>query len=152
MMTKENFDYTLIPGNFIYCLNQQCPRSGECLRYLLSAHETEQEDALTIVSPALAMRPCRFYAPDRKVSFALGITEFYDLIPRKAAHAIKQKLIAIFSRTTYYRWKRRERLIYPQEQDIILQILREANVSTPPHYDEYIEQYDWQSPMRNPHL
>ncbi|MDR0892609.1 MAG: DUF6078 family protein [Mediterranea sp.] len=144
-MKKEDFDYSLIPGNFLYCLNRQCPRSGECLRYLLSEYGASKDDAITVVSPTFVTRDCRFYAPNRKVRFALGITTLYDDLPHKVMRTLKQMLIAYFSQATYYRWKRQERLISPEEQGIILCIFRSVGIQSAPRYDQYVEQYEWQT-------
>lgn len=48
-----------------------------------------------------------------------------------------------FSKGTFYRIQKKERLIAPNEQNIIRQIFIQYGIHADPLFDKYIEQYDW---------
>ena len=50
---------------------------------------------------------------------------------------------ANFSKGTIYRIQKKERLITPDEQNIIRMIFIQHGIHTDPLFDKYIEQYDW---------
>jgi hypothetical protein len=144
-MIDEDFDYSIVPGDFIYCLNHNCPRSSECMSYLLSAHAAEVSDAFMVASPSCIGADCKFYYPCEKVNFALGMTHTFDEIPYRTAQTLKNRIISTFCRATYYRWMRKERLISPKEQDTIRRIFSSESITTEPLYDKYIKRYAWQT-------
>lgn len=145
---KEDFDYSLVPHNFIHCLNGQCKHADNCLRYQVTPYIPKQRKSFIIANPACTTPDadtCPYFKPDKMERFALGITHLLDNVPHKEADVIKRQIIAGMNKTTYYRCWRKERLIKPAEQELIRQVLLNKGITEPPLFDEYVEQYGWQN-------
>lgn len=141
---KENFNYQNVPDTFLHCLHAQCPRSSDCLRFLVAAHVDQDKTHFSIVNPGyVAVREeCRFFHPARLNRFALGMTHLFDNLPYAKARKIRTMLYNYFDRSIFYRIRNKKRLISPEEQDFIQQVFRGEGIEEEPVFDEYIEQYD----------
>lgn len=138
--------YESVPKGFAYCLNAQCKHSAMCLRYLVSKELSPERQAFSIVNPDCTTpqaESCPFFKADQKDKYALGITHLLDDLPHNKALDIKRTILSTFSKGTFYRIRNKERLISPDEQNIIRQIFFEHGVNADPHFDKYVEQYDW---------
>lgn len=138
--------YESVPYNFAYCLNGQCKHSMKCLRYLVSKQLTPERTVFSIVNPDCTTPQadnCPFFKDDRTDRYALGITHLLDELPHNKAIAIKRAMNANFSKGTFYRIQKKERLITPDEQNMIRRIFIQYGVHTDPVFDKYIEQYNW---------
>ncbi|MCD8193771.1 MAG: DUF6078 family protein, partial [Tannerellaceae bacterium] len=61
----------------------------------------------------------------------------------KQMRAISSSLLNLFGRRTYFRVRKGERLLSPEEQQKVLYILKSYGVAPLPEFDAYIEAYDW---------
>lgn len=52
-------------------------------------------------------------------------------------------MLAHFKQATYYRCRRKERMLDPSEQEYIRKLFVSKGIKELPVYDEYIEKYDW---------
>lgn len=141
-----NIKYESVPHDFPYCLNEQCKHSDKCLRYLTSKQLTQKRTVFSIVNPACTTPQadnCPYFKADKLDRYALGVTHLLDDLPHNKAVAIKRAINANFSKGTFYRIQKKERLITPDEQNIIRQLFIQYGVHTEPLFDTYIEQYDW---------
>lgn len=141
-----NIKYESVPHDFPYCLNEQCKLSAKCLRYLASKQLPQERIVFSIVNPACTTPQadsCPFFKADKLDRYALGITYLLDNLPHNKAIAIKRDLNATFSKGTFYRIQKKERLITPDEQNIIRQIFFQHDILADPHFDKYVDQYDW---------
>ena len=64
-----------------------------------------------------------------------------DNVPHSDALGLKREMLGYFGRNNYYRSRRGERLISPQEQKAIQQMFASRNLSVEILFDEYVEQY-----------
>ena len=138
--------YESVPYGFAYCLNEQCKHSTKCLRYLVSKQLTPERTVFSIVNPdctTLQADSCPFFKADQKDRYALGITQLLEDLPHNKAVAIKRAMNTKFSKGTLYRIQKKERLITPEEQNIIRLIFIRQGINTDPLFDQYVEQYDW---------
>jgi hypothetical protein len=144
---NEDFDYSIIPDHFVYCVNSSCPRAEECMRHQLLAYATETFPMFRIVNPSYTAADCASFTPHEKVSFGLGIKYMLDKIPLATANRIKQRLIAQYSSTTFYRWRRGAKLVTPEEQEAIRRAFRQEGITEEPQYDKMVRRYVWQTAM-----
>lgn len=143
---KPDFDYSLVPYNFLHCFNGQCLHAADCLRHQVSLRILPEREAITIVNPARttpASEDCPYFMPDCLQRFALGITHLFDSMPHADAIIIKRQMIAHFKIHTYYRFFRKERFITPTGQKYIQQLFLHRGLTEEPVYDEFVEQYNW---------
>lgn len=91
---KDDFDYRLVPSNYIHCFNQACPFSGNCLRHLAALQAPKTHPYVVTVNPAAypedAAR-CPHFKSSAKIRFAWGLTTTFDNIPYKTALLLKKK-------------------------------------------------------------
>lgn len=143
---KDDFDYRLVPFNYIHCLNQDCPRGGDCLRRLAAQHAPETTPYVTTVNPAAYPKDpehCPHFRSTEKVRFAWGMDTIYDNIPYKTALLLKRNVRALYSKTTYYRILNKERSLSPAEQEAVACIFARNGIAAAPAYDSYTEEYDF---------
>lgn len=143
---KEDFNYKEVPYNYIHCLHAQCRHSDKCLRYLITRYADPKIEHITIVNPSYALANednCSFFHEDRMSCFACGITHIFDNLPYKQALKVKKLVYNKLRRNTYYRIKRKERLINPEEISLIREIFRNEGIKDEPAFDELIYKYDW---------
>ena len=143
---KDDFDYRLVPSNYIHCFNQACPFSGNCLRHLAALQAPKTHPYVVTVNPAAypedAAR-CPHFKSSAKIRFAWGLTTTFDNIPYKTALLLKRKIRNLYSKTTYYRILNQERSLSPAEQSEITHIFEQHDITSAPVYDSYTEEYDW---------
>lgn len=143
---KDDFDYQLVPSNYIHCLNQACPLGDNCLRRLAALHAPKKYPYLVAVNPAAYPEDathCPHFKSSAKIRFAWGLTATFDNIPYKTALLLKRKIRSLYSRTTYYRILNKERSLSPAEQSEITHIFEQNGITSVPVYDSYTEEYDW---------
>ncbi|MDL2256353.1 DUF6078 family protein [Parabacteroides sp. OttesenSCG-928-G06] len=142
---KEDFNYKEIPGGYLHCLNAECSRSVDCLRYQVTLHVDQETPAFSVLNSGYvaARGECPFFQPDSLTRFALGMKHLFDNVPYAKALKIRNALYHYFERSMYYRIRNKTRLITPNEQAYIRQVFRKEGVQEEPVFDEYIEKYDW---------
>lgn len=143
---KPDFNYNTVPYQFAHCLNDQCPRAGECLRHLIVRHIPAECETVNIVAPMYATansESCSYFRQDKSVKFAQGITHLLDNVAHADAVILRDQLYTYFKRNTYYRIRNKERLIQPDEQEYIRKLFLKRGITEEPIYDEWIEGYKW---------
>lgn len=143
---KENFNYTQVPYDYLHCLQAQCSRSTDCLRYQVTRHAGPKVISFSVVNPVYIAgqeEQCPYFREDHQVRFALGITHLYDNLTYAKAVKIRRILRDHLHRTTYYRIFRKERYITPGEQSFIHDVFRKEGIIEDPVYDECEYGYDW---------
>lgn len=143
---KEKFDFSIVPYEYPMCLNRKCPKAATCLRQLAEQYVPENIKYWTIVSPkhlATQECDCPYYRPSKKVRYAKGFIGILDNLSHRQTEEIIPYLIGYFSRRTYYRIRKGERLLFPSEQEAILNILKKHGVTGSLEFDAYIDDYEW---------
>lgn len=143
---KEDFDYNQVPNEYTHCLHAQCQRSAKCIRFLVTRHTGPEIRRIPVVNPAYILNnkdTCSYFHEDRMSCFALGITHIFDNLPYTQALKLKKILFNTLKRNTYYRIKRKERLITPAEVSLIREIFKNEGIHEEPSFDELIYKYDW---------
>jgi len=142
---SENFNYKEVPHGYTHCMNEQCPRSAECLRFLVGLHISKETPTFSQVNPAYVEEQgeCRYFREIRTIRLAFGFKRIFDNLPHKKAEKIRDIIYRHFGRNTYYRSRSQERPIQPKDQDFILQTFIKEGIEEAPVFEKYIDQYDW---------
>ena len=120
------FDYEKIPDWWALCPNRDCEMAATCLRHQVCMQVPQKYKLWTCVLPnAIEDGKCRFYQKAKKVTMAQGIAAVYKNVQsREARSQIRYALTAhLGSKGTYYRYKNGERMINPQMQQEIIDIV-----------------------------
>ena len=142
---NKNFNYKDVPRSYLHCLNAQCGRSGDCLRFLAGLHVSKEVLSFSIINPACVsdVEVCLYFQSNGLTRFALGISRLYDCLPHRDAVRIRDILFKALKRNTYYRIANRERLIRPEEQDLIRAVFEKEGNGAEVVFDEYVDRYMW---------
>ena len=143
---KEEIDFNQIPFDYPLCLNERFPQADGCLRQLSVESMPAEKDCWSIISPkrlATIKGDCPFFRSSRKVRYAKGFMNILDNLPYNQRRSIIVSLIAYFGQRTYYRSRKGERLLTPDEQQAVLNIIKRHNATTSQEFDGYEEDYLW---------
>ncbi|MCQ4775613.1 DUF6078 family protein, partial [Lacrimispora saccharolytica] len=79
----------------------------------------------------------------QKVQYAKGCMNILDNLPHKQRQLAIIHLMEYFSRRTYYRIRKGERLLSPAEQRDVQKILKQCGATGKQEFDAYVEDYEW---------
>ena len=134
-----------IPFNYPLCARTECPKAKECLRHVAL---TECEDAqVTIFNPKFletSENGCKHYTSTQKVRYAKGMKKVMGELPYKIHERAVTALSLHFSERSYYRIRKGERPLSPDEQKAVRQIIARLGFSEEWDFDAYEEDYLWQ--------
>ncbi len=142
---NEKFDYKEVPDGYLHCLNAQCVKSSDCLRFKAGTHVSNEVKYFLIINAANAneQKECSYFQPDRLVRCALGITHLYDNLPHTKYTKIKKAIHDHFGHSHYYRIYNKKYFIKPEDQVFIRELFVKEGIESEPLFDEYIERYDF---------
>lgn len=143
---ENRINFSEVPYQYPLCLNRQCAKASTCLRQLAEQSATDDIIYWSIISPrhlATVKGSCPYYRSAAKVRFAKGFQGILENISNKQMREVVSHLISTFSRRTYYRIRKGERLLSPAEQEEVLKILRHCGVADQQEFDAYTEEYQW---------
>ena len=86
---------------------------------------------------------CPFYRSSQKARYAKGFMNMLNSLPYNKRGIAIANLIAGFGQRTYYRARKGERLLLPEEQQSVLNVFRHLDAGTTPEFDNYVEGYLW---------
>ncbi len=145
-------DYTSAPHLFGYCLNDSCSRAARCLRRQAALHLPPEREYFVVLNPSLAAaggEACPYYAPDQPVRMAWGLTSLFAPLPHAVARAVKADMLAHFGASRFYRFKRKEYGLTPEQQAYVKRLFLSHGIESEPAYDEYRDVYVWPNSGRN---
>ena len=144
-MINENLLREHAPG-YIICLSSDCPLRERCLRWQVGQLPDEQPRLLTIVNTLHAENNnsnCAYYRDVKPVRVAIGMVHFFYDMPHHTELAIKDSIIRHFTRTRFYKMRKGDVPITPDDQTVITSICRKHGWTASPAYDRYEERYLW---------
>ncbi|MBR5803135.1 MAG: hypothetical protein IKY31_02155 [Bacteroidaceae bacterium] len=132
-----------IPYQYKLCIASECPMASTCLRQV--AFKLANELALNIFNPRAldTSGGCKHYVKSEKVLYAKGFKGVMDKLPFKVHDRAATYLMAAFSERTYYRIRKGERLLSPDEQIIVRNIITRVGYTEPWEFDAYVEDFLW---------
>lgn len=143
---KEKLDFSVVPTQYILCLNHQCPKAATCLRQLAEQSAPDDIQCWNIISPkylSTIKGDCPYYRSCEKVLYAKGFIGMLENLPHKEMQTVISRLIGHFNQRTYYRIRKGERLLSPIEQQQMRRIIKSCGVTQAIEFDAYYEDYDW---------
>ena len=143
---KEKIDSSDIPTSYLLCMKQDCPKATTCLRRIAEQQIGDEVKLWHVISPKYQEKQtdrCAYFRPADKLTYALGFIGMLDRMPYKLMQEAICKLMRRFGRRTYYRVRKGERPLSPDEQKSMLNILKQCGINDPGKFDAYFEAYDW---------
>lgn len=135
------------PSDYPKCLQADCPAADQCLRNLMGRAVSEKAIVMTVINPK-NLKPelgtsCPYFHSTQPVRMARGFTKALDNVRHGEVKKIVAELSQLFDERLYYRFRKGERLINPQQQAIIAEVLTRHGASQPVEFDSYEEGYNW---------
>lgn len=143
---KDSFNYKSVPRDYLHCFNRDCPRASECLPYVVAMNATKSAVFIRTLNPAAYpknAKRCPHFRSATSTRMAWGMTKLFDKLSYLSARFIRKDIRSLYPTKGYYRVLNGERAITPTEQATIANIFAQHGISTPPVFDRYTEEYDW---------
>lgn len=134
-------------SGYSVCFAEQCPKKGQCLRWLVGQQIPDDKCFYYCVNPrsqGVGTEECPHFRKAEKVSFAKGMMHIYnENMPKRVEPYVRQRLIGSHCRTYYFEFRKGQRLIPPAIQEEIRQYFREAGWNEEVSFDSYIKDFEW---------
>lgn len=139
--------YKGIPAIYAVCQFADCPQAQNCLHQIAYQSLIESEKFLNLINPKLCTHDtqCRFFRSSAPTLFAFGFKNMKEHMLPKQYSAFKEILTKHFGHNLFYERQRGDIPITPEEQELILQTLKQAGVTEKLEFDRYEEGLNWYS-------
>lgn len=133
-----------VPSYYDFCILSECPKASTCLHHVALPMTGEQK--VRIFNPHLLDNTgkCPHYVKAEKVFHAKGFKEVMEKLPHGTYKRAVSALMSYFSERTYYRIRKGERLLSPDEQKAVRRIIARLGYTEPWEFDAYVEDYLWE--------
>ena len=143
----SKYNGTPIPYGYCVCQHADCPKAPTCLRQLAYTPEMEDESSIFVhlLKPSLGTKKadCPYYRDSTPVRFAKGFKNMQKQMLPGQYERFRLRLIGHFGRNPYYERRRGNRLLTPEEQAVIRQVLKEVAIIRELKFDSYVEKLYW---------
>lgn len=142
----DAIDFNKIPESWALCPYRQCEMAGECLRHQVYLRAPEHVRKWKCVLPKnVGNGQCEFFQKAEKVKMARGLNAIYrDVSNKNVRSSIRLRLTDFLgSKGTYYRYKDGERLMNPQMQQQVCDIVHQFAPKAEVNFDESFAAYDF---------
>ena len=144
-MKKTMKIYKDIPSGYPLCLHNDCPMADSCLRQLAYRRHEELGTFLKLINPSQCSKreDCTHYVSNKPVRFAKGFVNFQKRMYPDQYDKFMTLLICHFGRNQYFKRRRGDIALSPEEQEVVKIALEKAGVTKLMEFDEYLETINW---------
>ena len=144
-MKKQTKIYKDIPAGYPLCLHDDCLMADSCLRQLAFRRHEELGTYLKLINPSQCSKQanCPHYVSNQPVRFAKGFVNFKKRMYPDQYDKFMTTLICHFGRNQYFKRRRGDIVLSPEEQEEIRAVLEKVGVNHPMEFDQYIEAINW---------
>ena len=142
MSKKEN---TSLPTNYPVCEHSSCPMAATCLHQAAYSTLMEHEEYLRLINPDRCSKDetCTYYRDKKPVIFARGFTNFQKRMYPQQYDQFMTTLCLHFGRNQYFKRRRGDILLPPEEQEVIRLMLEKVGADSKMDFDKYEEHINW---------
>ena len=142
MLKKE---YTSLPKDYPVCEHSSCPMAAACLHQTAYSTLMEHAEYLRLINPTRCSKDeaCTYYRDKKPVIFARGFTNFQKRMYPQQYDKFMTTLILHFGRNQYFKRRRGDILIPPEEQEVIRLMLEKVGADSKMDFDKYEEHINW---------
>ena len=144
-MRKTTKIYKDIPSGYLLCLHADCPMADSCLRQLAYRRHAELGTFLRLINPSMCSKQadCPHYVSNRPVRFAKGFMNIQKRMYPEQYDKFMTLLICHFGRNQYFKRRRGDILLPPEEQEVIRLMLEKVGADSKMDFDKYEEHINW---------
>lgn len=139
-------EYTSLPKDYPVCEHSSCPMAAACLHQVAYSMKLEQNEVyLRLINPTRCSKDeaCTYYRDKKPVIFARGFTNFQKQMYPQQYDKFMTTLILHFGRNQYFKRRRGDILLSPEEQEVIRLMLEKVGADSKMVFDKYEEHINW---------
>lgn len=139
-------EYTSLPKDYPLCEHSSCPMAATCLHQVAYSMMMEQNaEYLRLINPTRCSKDetCAYYQDKKPVIFARGFTNFQKRMYPQQYDQFMTTLILHFGRNQYFKRRRGDILLPPEEQEVIRLMLEKVGADSKMDFDKYEEHINW---------
>lgn len=138
-------EYTSLPKDYPVCEHSSCPMAATCLHQIAYFTLMEHEEYLQLINPSRCCKneACTYYRDKKLVIFARGFTNFQKRMYPQQYDQFMTTLILHFGRNQYFKRRRGDILLPPEEQEVIRLMLEKVGADSKMDFDKYEEHINW---------
>ncbi|MDY3884466.1 DUF6078 family protein [Porphyromonas somerae] len=135
------------PDNYAICHSESCSLRGHCLHAQVAQRVISEAPTYLVINSAHPSyregADCSYYRPDAPELYARGFAKGMNELSRKNYDYCTQHLLRCYSKPQYYRLKRGDRPLSPEEQSGVLEVLHHYGYEGESPFDEMEWRYTW---------
>lgn len=134
--------FTKIIRTKTLCLNSECPQASTCRRFVYAHSIPKDELSFSVFNPTYlsGLSECPHYWSTDLVHYAKGFIHLLESLPAGDKTLINALMLR-YGRKNYYRYRKGELLLPPEEQEFITDLVRQTCPSIQAvEFDGYVEQ------------
>ena len=137
--------FTTAPKDYPVCVHDKCPKAGECLHRIAFEKLRTEKDYMRLLNPdhCSADDSCQNFRGNKPVRYARGFTGFQRKMYPQQYDRFMTTLIMNFGRNPYYDRRRGVIAMPPEEQELVLQVLKKVGVTEQLTFDRYEDAINW---------
>ena len=127
--------------NYAACPLASCKKSSTCIRYAAYLKAQAEEESFCILNTSkftTSDEDCEHYLTPVKQRMAHGFKAIYETLPKCNSHYF-WSCVSFMNETSWYRAKRGDLLLTPDEQEELLAAFRENGADMSVGFDGYVE-------------
>ena len=138
-------EYTSLPKDYPVCEHSSCPMAATCLHQTAYSTLMEHSEYLRLINPSRCSKneSCIYYRDSKPVTYARGFTNFQKRMYPQQYDQFMITLILHFGRNQYFKRRRGDILIPPEEQEVIRLMLEKVGADSKMDFDKYEEHINW---------
>lgn len=138
-------EYTSLPKDYPVCEHSSCPLAATCLHQTAYSTLMEHSEYLRLINPSRCSKneSCIYYRDSKPVTYARGFTNFQKRMYPQQYDQFMTTLILHFGRNQYFKRRRGDILLPPEEQEVIRLILEKVGADSKMDFDKYEEHINW---------
>lgn len=141
---EADFRPELITKDIVYCLRDECKSSSSCLRYL-AYKNSEPFSFHDFVDPRalLTENGCSHYLSNKVQRVGRGFKTAMSMVQYGKVRSLQSSLSYELDcgRSQFYRYSSGEKVLTPEQQDIVRRVFKEFGVEHKELFDSYVEAY-----------
>lgn len=146
---SSDFDFSKVPGWYTFCFNSACPLHEQCMRFFAGTYVPKKVLSARCVLPhALQDGKCRWFDKIQVVTMALGFSHLFDQVLKRDYTMMRKRLTAkLIGPRQYYEFKRGDRPLSPEQQEMIRRVVRSFGYEWEVPFDRYFQAYRFGNPV-----
>ena len=142
MITKL---YTTAPAGYPVCVHSECPKAAECLHRIAFEELRTEMTYMRLLNPdhCTADDSCTNFRSNKPLRYARGFKQMQRHMYPDQYVRFMTILIMEFGRNPYYDRRRGVIPMPPEEQKLVLQVLKRVGVTEELKFDSYVDAINW---------